>query len=70
MAKCSYCGKEFESFQGIIVVDSISSKVREFCSGKCRSHSERKSQRRKQVKKKKWATFGKVEVKAQGKNQI
>lgn len=48
MTKCFYCNKESPDFQGTYVVDSVSSKIRYFCSGKCRKNSEMKR------KKKKW----------------
>ena len=49
MTKCTYCGQESPDFQGTFVVDSVSSKIRYYCSSKCRKNAfmERK--------KKKWA---------------
>lgn len=58
MTKCSYCGEESDEFKGINVVDSVSGKLRYFCSGKCRAHGERKAKRKKIVKKKEWALHG------------
>jgi len=48
MPKCSYCGKNYESYLGVIVVDSVTSKIKYFCSRKCRKYSEMHR------KKKKW----------------
>jgi len=48
MAKCSYCNQESPEHLGVFVVDSVSSKIKYFCSSKCRKNSEM------QRKKKKW----------------
>jgi ribosomal protein L24E len=39
MTKCSYCGKEYEPYLGINVVDSVTGHIRSYCSGKCRKYS-------------------------------
>ncbi len=61
MPKCSYCGQNYEIPRGITVVDSVSGVIKNFCSKKCRVHSERRAKRRK-LKKKKWALINKEDV--------
>jgi len=39
MPKCSYCGKNFEAFRGVMVVDSITGNIRYYCSSKCRKYA-------------------------------
>ncbi|MCX6748375.1 MAG: 50S ribosomal protein L24e [Candidatus Pacearchaeota archaeon] len=39
MAKCSYCNRMFEDYEGTIVVDSVTANVRHFCSSKCRKNA-------------------------------
>lgn len=50
MTKCFFCGKEENPHCGISVADSITGKVKYFCSHKCRANSEMGR------RKKKWAT--------------
>ena len=40
MVKCFYCGREAQDYQGVMVVDSVTSKIKHFCSGKCRKYSK------------------------------
>ena len=39
MSKCTYCGKTYPDHQGMMVVDSVTSKIRYFCSSKCRKNA-------------------------------
>jgi ribosomal protein L24E len=39
MSKCNYCNQESPDFKGTFVVDSVSSKVRYYCSSKCRKNA-------------------------------
>ncbi|MBI2629553.1 hypothetical protein HYW76_00465 [Candidatus Pacearchaeota archaeon] len=51
MVKCTYCGENFDpQFKGVIIADSITGAVRNYCSSKCRKNANRKRT------KKKWAT--------------
>jgi ribosomal protein L24E len=54
MPKCTYCGQNYEFPMGTTVVESISGKVRYFCSSKCRKNFEMNR------KKKKWANPAKI----------
>jgi len=53
MPKCSYCGQTYEFPKGLTVVESISGKIRYFCSSKCRKNYEMGR------KKRKWTIPGK-----------
>ena len=39
MVKCTYCNKEFESFRGVMLVNSVTGKISNFCSRKCRAYA-------------------------------
>lgn len=38
MPKCTYCGRDYESHQGVTVVNSISGNINYFCCRKCRKY--------------------------------
>lgn len=48
MAKCTYCNTTYPDHQGVMVVDSVTSKVRYYCCSKCRKFAVMNR------KKKKW----------------
>ncbi len=50
MPKCTYCGKTYEAHKGMMVVDSVTSNIRYFCSGKCRKNALMKRKKRKWAK--------------------
>lgn len=49
MTKCTYCGQNYEPPKGLTLVESISGKIKSFCSSKCRKNALMAR------KKKKWA---------------
>jgi len=47
MPKCSNCGKDYESFLGLQLVDSVTGNIKYFCSSKCRKNALMKRKKRK-----------------------